>query len=75
MFDKNIFSSRIKSLRKQNNISQSKLAETLGVSKTQVSDLENAKTTTNLERLFILAELFNVSTDYLLGLSDDPTRH
>lgn len=75
MFDKNLFSSRIKLLRQQNKISQSVLAEVLGVTKTQISDLENGKTTTNLEKLVILAKYFDVTTDYLLGCSDDPTRH
>lgn len=72
MLDKNIFGSRIKSIRTQNNMSQSDLANLLGVSKTQISDLENGKTTTTLDRLAIFASYFNISTDYLLGLSDNP---
>lgn len=72
MLDKNIFGSRIKSLRKQYSMSQSALAELLGVSKTQISDLENGKTTTNLDRLVILSNHFNTSCDYLLGLTDNP---
>lgn len=74
MFNKNIFSNRLKSLRKSKGISQTVLAELLAVTKTQISDLENGKTTTSIERFCILADYFNVSLDYLVGRSDDPTR-
>jgi len=47
----------------------------LGVTKTQISDIENAKTSTALEKAVILADFFNVSLDYLVGRSDDPQRH
>ena len=75
MFDKNVFAFRIKSLRVEKGISQSALASFLGVTKTQISDIENAKTSTSIERLIALADYFDVSLDYLVGRSDDPTRH
>lgn len=75
MFSKEIFANRIKSLRKEKKITQNDLAELLKVTKTQISDLENAKTTTSIERLCTLADYFDVSLDYLVGRSDDPTRH
>ena len=74
MFSKELFSSRIKELRKEKRINQMDLAKLLNITRTQVSDIENGKTTTSLERLCILAEHFDVSSDYLLGLSDDPKR-
>jgi len=70
MFSKDIFSQRIRRLRTEKKISQSTLAGLLGVTHTQISDIENGKTTTSIERLYILAEYFQVSSDYLLGLSD-----
>lgn len=75
MLDKNIFGNKIKLLRTKNSMSQTDLANLLGVSKTQISDLENGKTSTTLDRLIIIANHFNISADYLLGLSDDSTRH
>ncbi len=75
MFLKKAFAERIKMLRRDKKITQSALAELLGVTKTQVSDLENGKTTTSIERLIALADYFDVSLDYLVGRSDDPTRH
>ena len=75
MFLKNIFADRIKSLRKAKKVTQSDISELLGVTKTQVSDLENGKTTTSIERLCTLADYFDVSLDYLVGRSDDPKRH
>lgn len=74
MFNSNIFAERIKSLRKSKSVTQAVLAELLGVTKTQISDLENGKTTTSIERLYTLADYFDVSLDYLVGRSDDPTR-
>lgn len=71
---KNIFASRIKSLRAEKGVSQSALASFLGVTKTQISDIENAKTLTSIERLIALADYFDVSLDYLVGRSDNPQR-
>ncbi|QIB69758.1 helix-turn-helix transcriptional regulator [Aminipila butyrica] len=72
MLDKNIFASRIKALRLSFNVPQSTLGQVLNVSKTQISDIENAKSTTSLERAYLLADYFDVSVDYLLGRTDNP---
>lgn len=73
MFNIDIFSSRLRALREERNYSRKEIAELLGVTKTQISDLENGKTTTSMVRLVMLAEYYKVSTDYLLGITDDPT--
>lgn len=72
MFSKKIFAARIKDLRKKKKATQQDLANLLHVTKTQISDLENAKTTTSIERLYTLAEYFDVSLDYLVGRTDNP---
>ena len=72
MFSKEIFAYRFKQLRKAIGASQQSIADLLGVTKTQISDIENAKTTTSIERLYILADYFNVSIDYLTGRTDCP---
>jgi len=74
MFSKKIFSTRVKALRMQKKSSQETLADLLGVTRTQISDIENGKTTTSLERVYTLADYFDVSLDYLVGRSDCPER-
>ena len=71
MFQKEIFGQRLLSLRKQTGASQEDLGNLLGVTKTQISDLEHGKTTTTLARLCLLCDYFNVSADYLLGRTDN----
>ena len=75
MFNQNKFSQRIKELRIGHGLSQEALGDIIGISKPAVSDIERMRRTTTIEKLAELASYFNVSSDYLLGLSDDPTRH
>lgn len=75
MFTKDIFGTRLRELRSQKGISQKPLSELLEVTVTQISDMENGRTFTTIPKLYLLCEYFNVSADYLLGLSDDPKRH
>ena len=65
------FGERMKALRKDTGESQQVIASLLSVSITQVSDMENGKTTTSFERLVLLCEHYKVSADYLLGLKDE----
>lgn len=52
--------------------SQVDLAKRLGVAKQTVSNWENENIQPSIEMLVRLSKLFNVSTDYLLGLDDIP---
>jgi len=72
MFDAKIFGQRLFLLRKQLGKTQADIAKLLNVTPTQVSDMEGGKTTTTLARLCILCDYFNVSSDYLLGRTDQP---
>ena len=72
MFSKNIFANRLKTLRKSKKCTQLTLADLLGITRTQISDLENGKTSTSIERLCMLADYFEVSVDYLVGRTDFP---
>ncbi|MCI9243045.1 MAG: helix-turn-helix transcriptional regulator [Lawsonibacter sp.] len=72
MFDKRLFGARLLELREQNNLSQKAVADLLGVTRTQVSDIENGKSGTNLDRFYQLCEFYQVSADYLLGITGDP---
>ena len=72
MFQKELFGQRLLELREKSAQSQKAVADILGVTRTQVSDMENGKSGTNLERLYQLCEYYKVSADYLLGITDDP---
>ena len=72
MFDRTKFAARLLALRKERKLAQDVVAELLGVTRTQVSDIEHGKTGTTLERLVQLCEYYQVSADYLLGITDDP---
>lgn len=61
---------RIKSLRKDNNLSLVALANATGLSKSAISRWENNQSDINGESIVILAKYFNVTSDFLLGLSD-----
>ena len=67
-----IFAIRVKELRKQKRLSQTELGEVLGLTHKSISTIESGVRGTTIEKLILLAKFFEVSTDYLLGLSDDP---
>ena len=52
--------------------SQVELAKKLNISKQTVSNWENENIQPSIEMLVRLAKVFNVTTDYLLGLDDVP---
>ena len=70
MFTKKVFGQRLRQLRKDHNEYRDTLADLLEVSTAQISDMENGKKTTTLEKLVLICEHYHVSSDYLLGLSD-----
>lgn len=63
----------IRSLRLSYNLSQVELASALGVSKQCISNWENDYIQPSVEMLIKIAKYFNVTTDYLLGLTGDNT--
>lgn len=62
---------KIKELAKSRGISLAKLEESLGYSTNYFYTLKTK--TPNSDRLQEIADYFNVSTDYLLGRTDNPT--
>lgn len=69
------FAVRLSSLRKCAGVSMVALGQVLGVSDEAVRLLERGKRSPSFEVLLALADYFDVSLDYLCGLSDDPQRH
>ncbi|MBE6571798.1 MAG: helix-turn-helix transcriptional regulator [Ruminococcaceae bacterium] len=58
---------RLKTLRKEIKMSQSDIGEFLGIMQTVYSRYERGAGTIPIEHLLKLADLYNVSTDYMLG--------
>ena len=63
---------RIKELRKEFGLSQVELAAEMEVTKQTISNWENENIQPSIDMLVALANTFNVTTDYLLGLDDIP---
>ncbi|PGC22780.1 transcriptional regulator [Bacillus wiedmannii] len=63
---------KIKELRKNGKITQEQLGNAIGVSKMAISYFEKGKKSPGRESLEKIADYFNVTTDYLLGRSEDP---
>lgn len=66
------FGSRIKTLRNEKRMSQAELASALGVSTNAVSQYETDKRFPDQKCIVKICRFFDVSSDYLLGLSDIP---
>ena len=69
------FCDRIKNLRIERKLTQKSIAHSIEISERTYISLENGNTKPSLDTATKLADYFEVSTDYLLGRSDDPTRH
>ncbi len=57
---------RIQTLRKSKGISQEELADKIGVSRQAVSKWESKQSSPDLDKIILLSDYFEVSTDYLL---------
>ncbi len=57
---------RIQHLRKAKGISQEELADKIGVSRQSVSKWESEQTSPDLDKVILMSDYFEVSTDYLL---------
>ncbi|MDY5654574.1 MAG: helix-turn-helix transcriptional regulator, partial [Bacilli bacterium] len=60
---------RLLELRKKNGYSQEELANKLGISRQSVSKWERAEASPDTDNLILLAKIYNVSLDELLGAS------
>ncbi len=67
---------RLRELREEHGYSsRQKLADAIGVDRTRYGRIENGTTKTiSSDVLIKLAELYNVSTDYILGISNTPEK-
>lgn len=61
------FHEKLKVLRKKKGLTQQEVAELLNVERVTYTKWENGKSKPNYEKLSVLACIFDVSLDYLLG--------
>ena len=64
---------RLRAARKMRSLSQTKLAELIGTSTSQISTVEQDRAGTSIRTALAAAEALGVSMDYLVGLVNDPT--
>lgn len=73
MLNKKEMGQKISELRKGANLSQTELGKKLGYQQADISRIEKGTKDLTFSALVDIAQLFNVSTDYLLGLATDFT--
>lgn len=66
------FSARVKALRESKGLSQDALGKIIGVKRYSVYTYEKGRNYPDIPRLIALADYFDVTTDYLLGRTDEP---
>jgi len=65
---------RLRDMREDHDLKQTKIAEMLGITQTVYSRYERGLRTIPIDLLIRLSEFYQVSCDYLLGLTDNPTQ-
>jgi len=65
-----ILPDRLKSLRKSKRLTQDQLAERLSIGVQTIKRYETGKQDASSTHVVLIADFFNVSTDYLLGRSE-----
>ncbi|PFW04155.1 XRE family transcriptional regulator [Bacillus thuringiensis] len=65
-----MFGQRLKALRLEKGMTQQQLADFLDIEKSNISRFESGKQSPSSDNRVKMAKLFNVSVDYMLGLSE-----
>ncbi len=65
------YAERIRSLREDDDKTQAQIASLLKVGQRTYCDYEKGKTRIPVDSLIVLAEFYNVSMDYICGLSSE----
>lgn len=66
---------RLKSLRKNKNLSQVEIAKIFNISQTCYSNYELEKRDISTDMLITISNYYNLSIDYILGITDNKKRH
>ena len=65
---------RIRDLREDRDLTQADIAKVIGTTQQQYSKIETGKADISSDKLKLLAEFYNISADYILGLSKEPKK-
>lgn len=65
---------RLRDLREDNDYTQSFVAEYLSIKQNTYSQYENGQRQIPISALIKLAELYNTSIDYIVGITDNPKK-
>lgn len=68
------FKDHLRKIRKSHKSTQKQVAASVGVTERNYQDWEYGNIKPGFDALIALADYFDVSLDYLVGRSDDPTR-
>lgn len=63
---------RIKAIREDKDISQEELSKMLNIGQQTLSQYENNKRKLPIDLLKKYVEIFNISSDYILGITNNP---
>lgn len=66
------FGGRLKNLRLERRLTMQEVAIKIGLAKSSYAGYEGGQRNPPVDKLIVLAQLFGVSTDFLLGLTDIP---
>ena len=68
------YAQRLKDLREDADLNQTQVAEIIQTSQSYYAQYENGKRDMPFYRAIILAKYYNISLDYLAGLTNEPKR-
>lgn len=72
LYDKNLVASRLKELRIEKGYTMQEVAKKLCINnRSNISEIEHARSGLNIDRALKFSNLYNVSLDYIYGLSND----
>lgn len=74
-YDMGGFAMRLRDLREDHDLTQKQLAERLHISQNTYSQYENSVRQLPIDVLINLSEIYGVSTDYILRLTNNPKRN
>jgi len=66
-----VFAPRLKAAREYHGIKQRDVADSLSISESTYSNYESGRRIPQIETIVMLAKLYEVTTDWLLGLTSD----
>ncbi|MGN0527227.1 MAG: helix-turn-helix domain-containing protein [Acutalibacteraceae bacterium] len=66
----NVYVKRIRDLREDNDLTQTEIADLLGTSQTMYARYERGANEIPVRHIIKLCKFYNVSADYILGITD-----